>query len=191
MTQRAVLLFLQLEDILTLSSGRCSSRSSRDKTDIFETEKQVFFFLVFDCQKTAIVTRYIPQITFSTVASRISGELRSLMNITEQALRRGSRERTPPSQKPAQQSNQTGERGCQQWLTLQEKSQQFSFPSLTKTSTPLLLSRRAINLPHVQHPSCRKHDASASPEETQLVASAADATRPDTASPALRITSML
>lgn len=39
--------------------------------------------------------------------------------------------RTPPSQKPAQQGNQTGESGCQQWLIRQEKTQQFSFPSLT------------------------------------------------------------
>lgn len=40
-------------------------------------------------------------------------------------------ERTPPSQKPAQHGNQTGESGCQRWLILQKKTQQLSFPSFT------------------------------------------------------------
>ena len=77
-------------------------------------------------------------------------------------------ERMPPSQKPAQQGNQSGESGCQQWVILQEKTQQFSFLSLTSNLNPLFLSRGAINPPlfgpsfYVNHLQIkiRSHDAS-------------------------------
>lgn len=84
-------------------------------------------------------------------------------------------ERMPPSQKPAQQGNQSGESGCQQWVILQEKTQQFSFLSLTSNLNPLFLSHGAIYLPPPSSPfgpsfyvnhlqiKIRSHDASSPP----------------------------
>lgn len=77
----------------------------------------------------------------------------------EQACTRGYRE--PPSQKPAQQGNQTGESGCQQWLILQKKTQQFSFPHspTTLTSFPVFWSNEsALFSLRTQNSSVRPQD---------------------------------
>ncbi len=94
---------------------------------------------------------FILLMIFTPASSRVSRELRNLMNITEQALRRGSRENAAkPKASSTRQSDWRVRLPTMTHTT--GKDLTVLLPRTHKQPQPPLLSHGAMNLPHSAFP---------------------------------------